>query len=75
MMKAINILENKELEWSETDLPSISDNDVLIKISATSVNRADVVQKNGLYPPPPGASNILGPVSYTHLTLQTILLV
>lgn len=60
MMKAINILENKELEWSETDLPSISDNDVLIKISATSVNRADVVQKNGLYPPPPGASNILG---------------
>ena len=45
-MKAINILENKELEWSETDLPSISDNDVLIKISATSVNRADVVQKN-----------------------------
>ena len=60
MMKAINILENKELEWSETDFPSISANDVLIKISATSVNRADVVQKNGLYPPPPGASNILG---------------
>ena len=53
-MKAINILENKELEWSETDLPSIFDNDVLIKISATSVNRADVVQKNGFYPPPPG---------------------
>ena len=59
-MKAINILENKHLEWSESDLPLISDDDVLIKISATSVNRADVVQKNGLYPPPPGASNILG---------------
>ena len=36
MMKAINILENKELEWSETDLPSISDNDVLIKIQSCS---------------------------------------
>ena len=59
-MKAINILESKHLEWSEIDLPLISDDEVLIKISATSVNRADVVQKNGLYPPPPGASNILG---------------
>ena len=58
-MKAINILESKHLEWSESDLPLISDDEVLIKISATSVNRADVVQKNGLYPPPPGASNIL----------------
>ena len=52
-MKAINILESKHLEWSESDLPLISDDEVLIKISATSVNRADVVQKNGLYPPPP----------------------
>ncbi|GIS06317.1 MAG: hypothetical protein CM15mP109_10730 [Candidatus Dadabacteria bacterium] len=52
-MKAINILENKHLEWPESDLPLISDDEVLIKISATSVNRADVVQKNGLYPPPP----------------------
>lgn len=60
MMKAINILENKDLEWSESILPSLADNEVLIKIVATSVNRADVVQKNGLYPPPPGASNILG---------------
>ena len=59
-MKAINILESKHLEWSESDLPLISDDEVLIKISATSVNRADIVQKNGLYPPPPGASNILG---------------
>ena len=55
-MKAINILESKHLEWSEIDLPLISDDEVLIKISATSVNRADAV-------------------SYTHLTLPTILLV
>ena len=33
MMKAINILENKDLEWSESVLPSISNNEVLIKLS------------------------------------------
>ena len=33
---------------------------MLIKIKATAVNRADVVQKNGFYPPPLGASEILG---------------
>ncbi|MDC0432490.1 NAD(P)H-quinone oxidoreductase [Hyphomicrobiales bacterium] len=59
-MKAIDVLDNKDLIWSETEKPRISDNEVLIKITATAVNRADVVQKNGFYPPPPGASNILG---------------
>ena len=32
MMKAINILENKDLEWSESVLPSISNDEVLIKL-------------------------------------------
>lgn len=59
-MKAIDVLDNKDLIWSEAEKPRILDNEVLIKITATAVNRADVVQKNGFYPPPPGASNILG---------------
>ena len=59
-MKAINIIDNKDLIWSETEKPKILDNEILIKVEATAVNRADVVQKNGFYPPPPGASNILG---------------
>ena len=33
---------------------------MLIKVKAAGLNRADIAQKNGLYPPPPGASEILG---------------
>ena len=39
--------------------------DVLIQVAAAGVNRPDVMQRRGAYPPPPGA------VSYTHLTLPT----
>ena len=59
-MKAIIVSENKELIWADSEKPKILDNEVLIKIKATAVNRADVVQKNGFYPPPLGASEILG---------------
>ena len=59
-MKAIIVSENKELIWEDSEKPEISDNEVLIKIKATAVNRADVVQKKGFYPPPLGASEILG---------------
>ena len=59
-MKAIIVSNNKDLLWAEAQKPKILDHEVLIKIKATAVNRADVVQKNGFYPPPPGASEILG---------------
>ena len=59
-MKAIIVSENKELIWADSEKPEILDNEVLIKIKATAVNRADVVQKKGFYPPPLGASEILG---------------
>ena len=59
-MKAIIVSENKELIWADSEKPEILNNEVLIKIKATAVNRADVVQKNGFYPPPLGASEILG---------------
>ncbi len=59
-MKAIIVTDDKKLVWLESKKPEILDNEVLIKVTATAVNRADVVQKNGLYPPPPGASDILG---------------
>ena len=59
-MQAIIVSENKELIWADSEKPEILDNEVLIKIKATAVNRADVVQKNGFYPPPLGASEILG---------------
>ena len=58
-MKAIEVVEGKAI-LNETEKPSIGLNEILIKIKSTAVNRADLMQKKGLYPPPPGASEILG---------------
>jgi len=44
----------------ERPIPSIGPHDVLIKVAAAGVNRPDIQQRRGLYPPPPGASEILG---------------
>jgi putative PIG3 family NAD(P)H quinone oxidoreductase len=51
--------------WSSLALeqvprPSASDGEVLVQVEACSVNRADLLQRRGLYPPPPGASSLLG---------------
>lgn len=59
-MKAILIEENKSLTWGEFDDPVAGENEVLIKVAATAINRADLVQRSGGYPPPPGASPVLG---------------
>src|SRR5690606_13139227 len=40
--------------------PRPAPGEVLIRIAATSVNRPDILQREGKYPPPPGASEILG---------------
>ena len=41
-------------------LPQLRSDEVLIKVDYAGVNRPDVVQRKGLYPPPPGASEVLG---------------
>lgn len=48
------------LEWSKVDDPRPEPGEVIIDITATAVNRADLLQRKGNYPPPPGSSNILG---------------
>jgi len=48
------------LEIGEVDEPEAGDGRVLIKVEATTVNRADTVQRQGNYPPPPGESELLG---------------
>ena len=58
-MKAIAISDN-HLKWKDADDPICKNNEVIIKVKATAVNRADLAQKAGLYPAPPGASEILG---------------
>ena len=58
-MKAIGII-NTKLVVEEIEMPAPKEDEVLIKVKAAGLNRADIAQKNGLYPPPPGASEILG---------------
>ena len=58
-MKAVEVVE-KELKIIDYPKPEPGPDEVLIKVKATAVNRADLMQKNGLYPPPPGASQIMG---------------
>lgn len=53
-------IHNSLLRTSERSLPNISENEVLIKVQAAGVNRPDIMQRKGLYPPPAGASDIPG---------------
>jgi putative PIG3 family NAD(P)H quinone oxidoreductase len=48
------------LTVGEAPRPVPADNQVLVKVHATSINRPDLVQREGKYPPPPGDSEILG---------------
>ena len=59
-MHAIVTESADQLIWTEVPDPVLDDGEVLIKVSAAGVNRADLLQAAGKYPPPPGASEILG---------------
>jgi putative PIG3 family NAD(P)H quinone oxidoreductase len=48
------------LKVGEVTKPAPKSGEVLIKVAATSINRPDLVQREGKYPPPPGDSEILG---------------
>ena len=49
------------MRWAQVpDLPAPGPGEVLIDVAAAGVNRADLMQRQGFYPPPPGASEILG---------------
>lgn len=58
-MKAIHV-RGEDLVWAEADEPAPGPGEVLIENHATAVNRADLAQRAGGYPPPPGASPVLG---------------
>ena len=53
-MKAIVIEPNRDLVWREVEIPALKPGEVLVKVHAAAVNRADLMQRDGLYPPPPG---------------------
>lgn len=62
-MRAIQILNQADgsaLQLGDLETPRPAPQQVLIKVAAAGVNRPDWMQRQGLYPPPPGASPILG---------------
>ena len=62
-MKAIVVEEAggpEKLVLRDVAEPEVGRSRVLVDIRATALNRADLLQRRGLYPPPPGASEILG---------------
>ncbi|PKU75993.1 quinone oxidoreductase PIG3 [Dendrobium catenatum] len=62
-MKAVEITTPggpEVLKLQEVDEPEVADGEVLIKVEAAGVNRADTVQRKGSYPPPKGASPFPG---------------
>jgi putative PIG3 family NAD(P)H quinone oxidoreductase len=52
--------DESALRLAELPDPEPGPGDLLIRVAATAVNRADLLQRRGLYPPPPGASETLG---------------
>ncbi|MES3635785.1 NAD(P)H-quinone oxidoreductase [Mycobacterium intracellulare] len=59
-MRAIVAESSDQLSWQEVADVSARPGEVVIKVAAAGVNRADVLQAAGKYPPPPGASEIIG---------------
>ena len=50
----------EELALVERQVPRPGGDEVLVRVAAAGVNRPDILQRRGLYPPPPGAPDILG---------------
>lgn len=59
-MHAILVAENKKLVWSPVPDPNPKDGEVVIEVHATALNRADLMQRAGQYPPPPGWPEWMG---------------
>lgn len=58
-MKALQGIEGR-VEWAERKVPSCDVGQVRIRVAAAGLNRADLLQAAGHYPPPPGASDVIG---------------
>ena len=59
-MKAILVIDDKSLRWDKVPDPILGNDDCLVKIEAAALNRADLMQRAGDYPPPPGCPEWMG---------------
>ena len=59
-MKAILVNDDRSLRWDNVPNPQIKSEEVLVEIHAAALNRADLMQREGDYPPPPGCPDWMG---------------
>ncbi len=59
-MKAILVNDDRSLRWDDVENPQIKPDEVLVEIHAAALNRADLMQREGDYPPPPGCPEWMG---------------
>ena len=59
-MKAILVNDDKSLRWDDVPNPILNNDDCLVKIEAAALNRADLMQREGDYPPPAGCPEWMG---------------
>ncbi|MBQ4551922.1 MAG: NAD(P)H-quinone oxidoreductase [Clostridia bacterium] len=59
-MKAVLIQKDKSLVWADVPNPIMGAADALVKIEYAALNRADLLQREGNYPPPPGCPDWMG---------------
>ena len=59
-MKAILINDDRSLRWDNVPDPVLGNDDCLVKIEAAALNRADLMQREGDYPPPEGCPEWMG---------------
>ncbi len=53
-MRVMLITDEQTLEWGSVKTPTPKDTELLVKVEYAAINRADVLQRHGDYPPPPG---------------------
>lgn len=59
-MKAILVNEDKSLRWDNVPDPILKEDEVLVKVEYAALNRADLMQREGDYPPPEGCPEWMG---------------
>lgn len=59
-MKAILVNDDRSLKWDNVPDPQIKPDEILVEIHAAALNRADLMQREGDYPPPPGCPEWMG---------------
>ena len=59
-MKAVLVNDDRSLRWDDVPNPIIKSEEVLVEIHAAALNRADLMQREGDYPPPPGCPDWMG---------------